>query len=76
MINVIVKVTNILPPERIVDAIGQTLCITKALVFDKTLSIRTNFYYDFRSTSKQQNVQHFLLTDSQLQFLTHENTNR
>ena len=40
------KVTNIWPPETIADAIGQILRITKALAFDNTFSIRTNFYHD------------------------------
>ena len=39
------KVTNILPPEIIADAIGQTLRITKALAFDNALSVRINFYH-------------------------------
>ena len=39
------KVTNILPPETIVDAIGKILCITKALAFDNTSSIRIRFYH-------------------------------
>ena len=62
------KVSNGLSPETIVDAIGQTLRISKASVFDNTLSIRINFYHDFRSTSKQQNIQHYLLADSHIQF--------
>ena len=68
MVNVIVKVSNDLSPETIVDAIGQTLRISKASIFDNTLSIRINFYHDFRSTSKQQNIQHYLLADSHIQF--------
>ena len=40
------KVTNISPPETIVNAIGQTLRITKVLAFDSTSSIRNNFYHN------------------------------
>ena len=40
------KVTNILPPATIVDAIGQTLHISKVLAFYNILSIRIDFYHD------------------------------
>ena len=47
LVNVILKVTNISPPEAIADAIEQTLRVTKALTFDSFSSIRVNFYHDF-----------------------------
>ena len=78
------KVTNISPPETIVDPIGQILRITKVLAFDNNLSIRINFYHDLAEVPQNNKTYSiYLLTDSQLQFLkilkdngTHENRNR
>ena len=61
------KVKNILPPETIADAIRQTLIITKALAFDKNLSIRINLYHNLAEVPQITHVQHYLLTDPQLQ---------
>ena len=63
------KVTNISPPETIVDTIGQSFCITNALTFDNTSSIRISFTMIWQKYSKQPNVQHYLLKELQLQFL-------
>ena len=48
---------------------GQTLHITKVLAIAGTLSIKINFYHDLKELPQQQNVQYYLLTDLQLQFL-------
>ena len=63
LVNVTVKITNILPP--IVDAFGQNLSITKALAFDNTLSIRINFYYDLAEVP--QNNETYNITYLQVQ---------
>ena len=64
--NVVVKVTNILPSETIVDAIGQTLCIIKALAFEDTLATKIIFYHFWQRNLKT--IKPTLLTDLQLQF--------
>ena len=66
LVNVIVKVINISPPETIFDAIGQTLDITKALAFGITSSIRINFTMTWqkylKTTKAYNNTYRFTIT--------------
>ena len=56
IINVVVKITNILPPETITNVLNQQMQVTKVLAYDDTNSININIYGELASTIEKDNV--------------------
>ena len=56
IINVVVKITNILPPETITSVLNQQMQITKVSAYDDTNSININVYGELTNTIEKYNV--------------------
>ena len=56
IINVVVKITNILPPETITNVLNQQMQVTKVLAYDDTNSININVYGELANTIEKDNV--------------------
>ena len=56
IINVVVKITNILPPETITNVLHQQMQVTKVLAYDDTNSININVYGELGNTIEKGNV--------------------
>ena len=56
IINVVVKITNILPPETITSVLNQQMQITKVSAYDDTNSININVYGELTNTIEKDNV--------------------
>ena len=56
IINAVVKITNILPPETITNVLNQQMQVTKVLAYDDTNSININIYGELASTIEKDNV--------------------
>ena len=56
IVNVVVKITNILPPETITNVLNQQMQVTKVLAYDDTNSININVYGELANTIEKDNV--------------------
>ena len=56
IINVVVKITNILPPEAITNVLNQQMQVTKVLAYNDTNSININVYGKLANTTEKDNV--------------------
>ena len=56
IINVVVKITNILPPETTTNVLHQQMQITKVLAYDDTNSVNINVYGELANTIEKDNV--------------------
>ena len=56
IINVVVKITNILPPETITNVLNQQMQVTKVLAYDDTNSINIDVYGELVNTIEKGNV--------------------
>ena len=56
IINVVVKITNILPPETITNVLNQQMQVTKVLAYNDANSININVYGELVSTIEKDNV--------------------
>ena len=56
IINVVVKITNILPPETITNVLNQQMQVTKVLAYDDTNSINIDVYGELANTTEKDNV--------------------
>ena len=56
IINVVVKITNILPPETITNVLHQQMQVTNVLAYDDTNSININVYGELGNTLEKGNV--------------------
>ena len=56
IINVVVKISNILRPETITNALNQQMQVTNVLAYDDTNSININVYGQLASTIEKDNV--------------------
>ena len=56
IINVVVKITNILPPETITNVLNQQMQVTKVLAYNDANSININVYGELASTIEKDNV--------------------
>ena len=64
IINVVVKITNILPPETITSVLNQQMQVTKVSAYDDTNSININVYGELTNTIEKYNV--YSMTFSQI----------
>ena len=64
IINVVVKITNILPPETITSVLNQQMQVTKVSAYDGTNSININVYGELTNTIEKYNV--YSMTFSQI----------
>ena len=64
IINVVVKITNILPPETITNVLNQQMQVTKVLAYDDANLISINVYGLLANTVQKDNV--FSLTFLQI----------
>ena len=56
IINVVVKITNILLPETITNALNQQMHVTRFSAYDDTYSININVYGELTNTIEKYNV--------------------
>ena len=56
IINVVVKITNILPPETITNVLDQQMQVTKVLVYDGRNLINFNVYGELANTIEKDSV--------------------
>ena len=56
IINVAVKITNILPPQTITNVLNQQMKVAKVLVYDDTNLINIKVYGEMATTSEKENV--------------------
>ena len=56
IINVVAKITNILPPETITNVLNQQMQVTKVLAYDDTNLININVYGLLANTVQKDNV--------------------
>ena len=56
IINVVVKITNIVPLETIINVLNQQIQVTKVLAYDDTNSISSNVYGGLGDTIEKGNV--------------------
>ena len=54
--NVVVKITNIVPLETIINVLNQQIQVTKVLAYDDTNSISSNVYGELGDTIEKGNV--------------------
>ena len=56
IINVVVKITNIVPLETIINVLNQQIQVTNVLAYDDTNSINSNVYRELGNTIEKGNV--------------------
>ena len=56
IVNVVVKITDILPPETITNVLSQQMQVTRVLAHDDTNLININVYAELANTIKKDNV--------------------
>ena len=56
IINVVVKITNILPPETITNVLNEQMQVTKVLAYLDTNSININVYGELVNTIEKDNM--------------------
>ena len=56
IINVVVKITNLLPPETITNVLNQQMLVIKVLAYDDTNLININVYGMLANTIEKDNV--------------------
>ena len=56
IINVVVKITNIVPLETIINVLDQQIQVTNLLAYDDTNSINSNVYGELGNTIEKGNV--------------------
>ena len=56
IINVVVRITNMLPPEAITNVLNQQMPVTKVLAYNDTNLININVYGKLANTIEKDNV--------------------